>query len=275
MNKYLVGFMAFGLLPVSAFAELVSRQVYPQYQPSAVVITINKETANKPVVERKVEKPVRRHERHERYEPRQHEPEPVKVVYRDRNKKANTGSGYMGLRADLSFLSWENKYRNQTDSGSDKFKFKPVFGLDLSVGYKVNDNWRIDGEFGYVGKYSETATDYFPLAEKTEFSLETYYIDANAYYNIAYGFYVGFGGGLAITHVFADHSDVPSVSASNFSPMGAAMLGWTRMLDEKIALDIRYRFAAYDGGKFTIGEADVDTGTVMNHTASIGLRYHF
>ena len=129
MNKYLVGFIALCFLPVSAFAELVSRQVYPQYQPSAVIITINKEAGKKASAEKKVEMPERRHERYERYEQKQYEPESYKpVVYHDRNKKADTNGFYLGLRADLSFLSWENKYENQTKSGSDKYTFKPVFG---------------------------------------------------------------------------------------------------------------------------------------------------
>lgn len=212
---------------------------------------------------------------------RQYKTESPNVIYRDRNKGVRVGKFYGGLNADLSFLTWKNKYSwteyGEDMSATDKFNFKPVFGIDLSAGYRIDERWRVDGEIGYVGKYyeSETENPFDYPTEKTEFNLETFYITANAYYDIIYGFYAGLGGGLAIAHISADHSQVDDGSATNLSPMGAVMLGWTYMLDEKIDFDFKYRLSFYDGGDMSIGGVKVDTGLIMNNSLSAGIRYHF
>ena len=203
---------------------------------------------------------------------------PVNVVINEYKmetpKNVRVSKFYAGLRGGLSFLTWKNKYSG-TETGSDSFSFKPLLGVDLSVGYRFNQKWRVDGELGYVGKYSETETEYYGDVEKTEFSLESYYLAANAYYDIIYGLYAGIGAGLAISDVAAYNSEVNDVSTVNVSPMGAVMFGWTYMLDEKIDFDIRYRFAVYGAGSLNIGGVDVDTGAIMNNSLSAGIRYHF
>ena len=237
MNKYLVSFIALFVLPISAFAANDWSNV-------------NRRTSYSNQYSRQ--------------------------SYGSKQRSEHVGSYYMGLRGDLSFLSWENKYSG-VKSGNENFSFKPVLGLDVSAGYRFDEDWRVDGEFGYMGKFSETETEKylgFPL-EKTEFSLETYYIDANAYYDIANGFYAGLGAGLAIVNLEAKSNVVADASVTNVSPMGAAMLGWVYSLDEKIDLDIRYRLALFSGGKLTIGGVGVDTGLVMNNSLSAGIRYHF
>lgn len=241
MNKYLIGFIALCVLPMSSFAA-VDRS------------GINKKTS------------------YSNQYLRQYKPE----SYSSKKQNAHVGKYYMGLSGDLSFLTWKNKYSG-TESGSERFAFKPVVGLDLSVGYKIDQDWRVEGEFGYIGKFSDTETETisgFPV-EKTEFSLQTYYIDANAYYDIAHGFYAGLGAGLAIVDLDADHSAVMNASATNVSPMGAVMFGWLYSLDEKIDLDVRYRFAIFDGGDLNIGGVNVDTGIIMNNSLSVGIKYHF
>ena len=243
MNKFLTGIIALCVLPISAFA-------------ANGVSGFNKRVSAPNQFSR------------------QYNTESQRSVYRD--KKQNGGKYYMGLRGDLSFLTWKNKYSG-SESGDDKFSFKPVFGVDLSVGYRINQKWRVDGELGYIGKYSDTETEMISgfAVEKTEFSLQTYYIDANAYYDVAYGLYAGLGAGLAIVNLEADHSAFAGSSVTNLSPMGAVMFGWSYALDEKLDLDLRYRLAMFDGGDLNIGGVNVDTGMILNNALSVGIRYRF
>ena len=213
---------------------------------------------------------------------REYKTESPNLVFRDRKQSERIEKFYAGLRADLSFLTWKNKNSGTDEngypiSGEDKFNFKPVIGLDLSVGYRFDDRWRADVEIGYVGKYSETEVDYYSYSptEKTEFNLESYYININAYYDLIYGLYAGLGAGVSIVNVSVDNSNYDKVSVSNVSPMGALMFGWVYMLDEKIDLDIRYRFSLFNGGDIKVGGAKADLGTIIGNAISVGVRYHF
>ena len=211
---------------------------------------------------------------------RQYKNEGPNVVFRDRNKDLRIGRWYASLNGNLSFLTWKNKYTGTDEygtpiSGSESFNFKSVMGADLAVGYRIDEKWRIEGELGYVGKYNETETEYYGSAEKTEFSLESYYVTANGYYDLIYGFYAGLGAGLAIVNISAYHSEVYDASTTKVSLMGAAMLGWSYMLDEKIDFDVRYRLSVFDGGDLNIGGATSDTGIILNNTFGLGIRYHF
>lgn len=258
MKKYLSWLVILCVLPVSAFAAK-DMAGFDDRVPLSEKLLREYKTENPNVVYRQKDTPVN----------------VVINEYKMENpKNVRVSKWYMGLRGDLSFLTWKNKYKG-SESGSDSFTFKPVLGLDLSVGYRFNQKWRVDGEIGYVGKYSETETEYYDDAEKTEFSLESYYLAANAYYDIVYGLYVGIGAGLAISDVAAYNSEVHDVSTVNVSPMGAVMFGWSYILDEKIDFDVRYRLSVYGGGDLNIGGVDVDTGTILNNSLSAGIRYHF
>ncbi len=292
MNKYLSGFVALCVLPISAFAEEgvstfdesvpASKKIVREYKTekgpivvyrqkdTPVSIVINKYNVD-PSKEAGTEKPEEASNEEQSVVTANSDADKVQEVSKDiRNDRF-----YMGLNGDLSFLSWKNEYSSGTESGTDRFSFKPVLGADVVVGYKFNKNWRVDGEFGYIGKYSETETEQYFSPEKTEFNLQAYYADINAYCDIAYGFYAGLGGGLAIVNLSADNSTTHNVSATNLSPMGAIMFGWTYALDEKVDFDVRYRFAAFNGGNLNIGGVKVDTGLVMNNSLSVGVRYYF
>ena len=185
----------------------------------------------------------------------------------------------MGLNADLSFYS--GKYTQSGDgsepSTTENYRFKPVIGLDLTTGYRINKKWRFDGSVGYMGKYLESETNDRDISglQKTDLSLETFYITANAYYDIAYGIYAGLGLGMAFVNMTVDDTFGGKESKTNISPMGAGIIGWTYMLDEKIDFDIHYRLSLYNGGKLTIAGATFDAGTIINNTLSVGVRYHF
>lgn len=193
---------------------------------------------------------------------------------------------YMGLHADLSFLNWKNKYTGQNSEGiirgSDDFNFKSVIGLDIFAGYKFNNDMRADIEFGYMGKYTETETErneHF-VTEKTRFDISSYYLMANGYYDFRYGLYAGAGLGIAFVDVSLDHSAVQKKTETTVSPMGALMFGWAYKLDDKINLDLRYRFALFDGGDVNLDMTGgyyvkTDLGYVLDNTLSAGIRYNF
>ena len=125
----------------------------------------------------------------------------------------------------------------------------------------------------------KTETEYYHgfaiETAKTDFNMETYYISANAYYDIAYGLYAGFGLGLAVPRLSIDDTQVGKVSSSNLSPFGLGVFGWTYMLDDKVDLDVHYQLSLYDGGDISISGAKMDIGTVVNNTISAGVIYHF
>lgn len=184
---------------------------------------------------------------------------------------------YLDVRADLSFLSWKNEYTYGSDSSTDKFSFKPVVGVDLAVGIKIGKSWRTDFELGYLGTYSETETEYITnyITEKTEFNLSTFYATFNGYYDFYAGFYAGLGAGVALVQTSLDHSALNKVSKTNASPMGAAMLGWMHPLNDKLNLDVRYRFAAFSGSELDYLNFRMKIGLITDNSVSIGLKYAF
>lgn len=209
-----------------------------------------------------------------------------KDLYGDLNVRPRYSSGdmYMGIRGSLSFLNWQNKYKDETDVqlDSEGFDFKSVVGLDMVVGYQSIEKWRTDLEFGYVGKYSEGETEYFESydTEKTKFGLETFYLTANGYYDMSNGLYAGIGAGMAFVKIAIDSNVVAGNSKTNTSPMGAVMFGWSRKLDEKVTFDLRYRFAVFHGGKLNIDTGagtyiKTEIGFIKDNSLSAGIRYSF
>lgn len=295
MNKYLSGFVALCVLPMSAFAEgrlstynevSSEKVVYGAEEDAPVTVVIKRYKNEKPKNVRINRYYINTNEdasygvRENKYSGAEYGGEKVAASdVKKQEKKASEdirdGRFYMGLNGDLSFLSWKNKYSG-TESGTDRFTLKPLLGADAVVGFNFNKNWRVDAELGYIGKYTEKETEntYLGVA-KTEFNLQAYYTDINAYCDIAYGFYAGVGGGLAIVKLSADDTFVHDVSVTNVSPMGALMFGWTYALDEKVDFDIRYRFAVFNAGDLNIGGVNVDSGIVMNNSLSLGVKYYF
>lgn len=184
---------------------------------------------------------------------------------------------YLDVHADLSFLSWKNKYTYGSDSGSDKFNFKPVFGANLAVGCKFDKSWRSDLELGYIGHYSEQETEYISgyLTEKTDFNLSAFYSTVNGYYDFESGIYMGLGAGVAAVRASLNHSALRKVSKTNASPYGAVVLGWTHPVNDKLNFDMRYRFAAFSGSKFYDLDVQTKIGLIIDNSLSVGLRYSF
>ena len=184
---------------------------------------------------------------------------------------------YLNAHLDLSLLSWKNEYTYGLETSEDKFNFKPVYGLNLAVGCKYGKSWRGDIEFGYVGRYSETETEYYTdyHTEKTDFNLSTMALTINGYYDFKTGVYMGLGAGVAVVKTSLSHSALVDVSKTNASPMGAVMLGLTYPLNDKLNFDMRYRFAVFTGSKFYNLDVQTKIGLIMDNSLSVGLRYTF
>lgn len=184
---------------------------------------------------------------------------------------------YLNVHADLSFLSWKNKYKYGLDTSTDKFNFKPVYGLDLAVGCKFSKSGRADIELGYIGNYSEQETEYYTdyLTEKTDFNLSATALTVNGYYDFESGIYMGVGVGVALVRASINHSELSKVSKTNVSPTGAVVLGWAMPLNDKLSLDMRYRLSAFSGDKFYDLDVQTKIGLIMDNSVSVGLRYAF
>lgn len=208
------------------------------------------------------------------------------VTY-DYNDKAKTG-WYAGARAELSLLNWKNKYSTEPEKGvaEDTESYsETVFGGSLFAGRTFNYFWRAELEAGLIGQYTDKDMGF-------EFKLTVPYVMLNGYYDFANGLYVGAGLGLAVPKTELDNIgfDVGDRSKRAVSPMGALMAGWTHKLDYNLALDLRYRLAAFGGTKHTRTFANgvmIDTedfsgvkftndiSLILDNSLSIGLRYEF
>ena len=212
-----------------------------------------------------------------------------------RNRKSSSSKmegAYVGARLGVDLLTWKNKYKATPapvgDSGADHddYFLKPVFGGDVFAGLYVNPAIRADLEIGYMGKFDDSDNGY-------TFKLDSQYITLNGYYDFLGGFYVGLGAGAAFTKVELDHSHfvANSRTKTRTSLTGAAMLGYSRYLSERLVLDFRYRLSGFMGPKLsrgmipgyypaedplsTVREISVKTGFILDNAFTVGLRFEF
>ena len=190
---------------------------------------------------------------------------------------------YVSARADLSLLSWKNEYTviDSNITGKDKYDWKPVYGADIAIGRKLNYLWRADLEFGYMGNYSESETEFYENTSKiehTSFDLTVFYATLNAYYTFDSGIYFGLGAGAAFVKTALDYSLAPgNVFKNNISPIGAGMLGLSYRLRDNLDLDLRYRFAALSGDTLYMPDYGfkMKIGLITDNSISVGVRYAF
>lgn len=209
-----------------------------------------------------------------------------RVTY-DYTDKAKSG-WYIGARADLNFLNWENKYSvddglNAPDEYSrDKYSFEPVIGGSIFGGKTFAYFWRAELEAGYMGYFEDKDPE-------AEFSLQIPYLMLNGYYDFINGFYVGAGVGAAMPITTIDlgptlvKSDGTSRKEYGFSPMAAVMLGYSYELDDNLVLDVRYRLSGMTGIDQNIDiyvgdekhwfQNDIDF--ILDNSISLGIRYEF
>ena len=210
----------------------------------------------------------------------------VTYSYQDKAKSGWYGS----VRAELSFLSWENKYTTDIpgvhDAGSDDFSFKPVFSADIAFGKYFDYFWRGEVEAGYITQFSDSD-------EGFEFKMSIPYLMANGYYDFANGFYLGAGLGLAMprTELIDDAFKSGNNPKWGVSPIFGLMGGYALKLDDNLMLDLRYRFAGLWGneqkrewatGTSLPGVGDIsgrhlknEIGFIMDNSISVGIRYEF
>lgn len=206
------------------------------------------------------------------------------VTY-DYNDKAKSG-WYIGGRAELSFLNWENEYKlDGVDFGKDEYSFESVFGGSFFVGHTFDYFWRAEVEAGLIGQFDDAD-------EGFEFKMTVPYVLANGYYDFTNGLYVGAGLGIALPKTELTNDAFVSGDASEraVTPMGAVMLGWTYKLDYNLTLDLRYRLAAFGGVDQSRtfvdgagnGSADYsnmklsnEIGLIFDNSISMGVRYEF
>lgn len=207
-----------------------------------------------------------------------------KVTY-DYTEKEKTG-WYVGGRAELSLMNWENEYFSDVltadkDFSSDKYSFEPVFGGALFAGRTFNYFWRAEVEAGLIGQFSDKDMG-------IEFKMTVPYVIANGYYDFANGFYVGAGLGIALPKTELDWAafETGNRSKRDLSLMGALMAGYSYKLDSNLVLDLRYRLAAFNGTEHERVFSDyISTfdghylknkiGLVLDNSLSLGFRYEF
>lgn len=190
---------------------------------------------------------------------------------------------YMTLRAELSLLNWKNTYFSDYVGyeGGDSYSFRPLLGGSIAVGKNFNHFWRGEIEAGYTGVFTDRQDGF-------DFTFSTPYMLANAIYDWQNGWYAGGGLGLAVPIITMDSEIFLPGSRVKYgiSPMAGLMFGWTRKLDDKLVLDLRYRIAGFNGTTQTRKFEDkvvppnqyyLDTkiGLVLDNSFSVGLRYEF
>ena len=201
--------------------------------------------------------------------------------------KKSCGAWYVGGRANLSMLSWENKYSStwpylDPSNDHDKYSFEPVYGGAFTVGYAFDTAWRLDIEAGIMGRFEDND-------EGINFTLTVPYVIANAYNDFYNGMYVGVGLGLAVpkTELDGEHTSIifdgGHRTKRQGSLMGAAMIGYAYDFDQHLTLDVRYRLAALNGTrhetKLIVGTDEYEfrnkIGLILDNSVSVGLRYRF
>ncbi|MBP5485741.1 MAG: outer membrane beta-barrel protein [Alphaproteobacteria bacterium] len=202
----------------------------------------------------------------------------------------NDGHWYLGGRLDLNLLSWNNTYSVSVipsdvtvavdaSADHDRYRFKPVMGGNLFVGYRFNQSWRTDVEFGLISKYSDSDSGF-------TFGLSGSYVVVNGYYEFTNGLYLGAGLGAAFPKVSLDFAHfVPGGSTKTTATLtGALMVGYSYYLSDSVVLDLRYRLSGFDGPSLTRRFVDsdypfetlkTDVSFVVDNAFSVGVRYEF
>jgi hypothetical protein len=212
-----------------------------------------------------------------------------RAAYSGHDSSGGATGWYVGGSFFYNLALFENRYStdgvfNASDPYAvDKFT-AGQFGLHGAVGRKIADNWRLEGEVGWFGTYSEQSAG-------VEFKISAPYLTANAIYDFDMndwgGFYIGAGLGLAMPMTEFHGSAIflgDSGAHRAVSLMGGVMLGVSLPIAEQFYLDIRYRLSAYDAGENTrqwqdtnnvVHDFTSETGLVLNNTLSAGIRYEF
>lgn len=227
----------------------------------------------------------------DRYYDHRDEDEEAPVPRNRKSSSAKMEGAYVGARLGVDLLTWKNKYKaspasavDDFDADHDDYFLKPVFGGDVFAGLYVNPAIRADLEIGYMGKFDDSDNGF-------TFKLDSQYITLNGYYDFLGGFYVGLGAGAAFTkgEVSWNYFVSNSGTKTRTSFVGAAMLGYSHYLSERLVLDFRYRLSGFMGPKWsrgvtqefrdtygsTLEEISIKTGFILDNAFTVGLRFEF
>lgn len=189
---------------------------------------------------------------------------------------------YVDLRAALTHLQDAN--HNPTALGesleSDTF---PGFGVGGSLGYFINERFRVDGQIFYqryvFGEFTRAGVD-----EGGDGDVDSLAFMANVYYDIGSGGrwtpYVGAGIGWALIRYDVDafggpFTDAPFIDDEDGVFAYQLMAGVTLNVRDGMAMVFGYRFfATADPELSDLTGRRFDT-EYMSHNIEVGLRFRF
>ena len=205
---------------------------------------------------------------------------PQKMTFGETIASWFDGTWYGGIRGELSFLNWKNKYsssESSVDGYSESFSFEPVFGGALFAGHIFDAHWRGEIEAGMMGRFSDSGYG-------AHFELTTPYITLNTLYSFDNDVFVGGGLGMAVPKAEFGFTTFDETDRA-ISPMFALMVGYSYDLDPRVTLDFRYRLAGffgpdvkatgYNSAQDIYWDVKSKTGFVLDNSISLGLRYEF
>jgi opacity protein-like surface antigen len=207
----------------------------------------------------------------------------------------NPKNWYVGAKYVNNFAFFEEKRLTDghyTGTGFDKQSHSGAMQMGGSIfaGNKITDDWRLELELGYTGKYSD-------FGSGVELSLSAPYAHLNVNYNTPeekWGWlYIGggLGAAFAMTEITGDSVFLNGgENKTKVSPLFALMLGYRAHIANNWFVDVGYKFMAYQGpdhtrqficggtacgGVGTIHDFTDEIGWVMNHAITLGLAWEF
>jgi opacity protein-like surface antigen len=185
------------------------------------------------------------------------------------------GSGWY-LRGDVSY----NLARPiQEVSFGGRSTVHTRFGGDVGIGYHLNDNFRGDITFGYLGGDSlkvQAMTDTAKVSSGAWNGLVNVYVDLGTIVGLTP--YLGVGAGVTYLHqtISFDAPSIPlagSESRSQYNFAYALMAGASYKVSENTSIDAGYRFLNTPGMEYY----DIFSGGTRKgakeHQIKVGLRY--
>jgi hypothetical protein len=196
-------------------------------------------------------------------------------------KYAPVKSGwYSGLRGGLSFAN--HGYFADGDDLGESVSFGRQFSIELNVGQKLKNKWRIQADFGLLTKHEDEESLQDGGGNPMIFEESAYYASIDGIYGIGGGFYAGAGVGMAITDTGFSNW-VGAKNQTSVNPMGVLLFGYEYEIGDDIAIDLGVRASAWYGSeqKYTglvsggSGVLALATGFAYNLAAMIGIKYNF
>lgn len=202
----------------------------------------------------------------------------------------NRTGWYAAIKGMLNFINHGYYLTDPTvtppldgEKTDEAVAFGAQLGAEINVGKYMNDKWRVQFDFGMLGKYEDAENwDITGYSDGHKFVRQVYYGAFDGIYSAGRrewgGLYYGAGLGLA----FVDSGLNPwgSLTENNVSPMGQLLFGYENeirdgwMIDVGLKTSFLYGVARHYRG-FWQTDVQVGTGLVWNLAMTIGIRYDF